>query len=265
MRKGQFKSLEKYEAEAVRVGKCLEHSSSGAARRVYQMRHGKLPSHIFVCHKCDNPPCINDLHHFQGTNADNIRDSANKGRMRAAQNRPEVILKKRAALLGRKNGPHSEETRKKIGDSNRGKHLSPETRALISAARTGKKFGPHSAETNRRIGLGNKGKTVSQETRDLLSSINLGKKQSSETIAKRVAKNTGKKRTPEQLAVLKAALLAAHAAKRKAGTNKQTAEHIQHRLESIARNSAEKELLQSGYGHPWRIKDLDKATQEAVA
>jgi len=160
---------------------------------------------------------------------------------------------------------HYPEKCAKTSSALKGQAKSPEHCASISRSRTGKKFGPHSAETNRRIGLGNKGKTVSQETRDLLSSINLGKKQSAETIAKRVAKNTGKKRTPEQVAVLKAALLAAHAAKRAAGTNKQTAEHIRHRLESKARNSEERMLLQSGYGHPWRIKDLDKATQEMIA
>jgi hypothetical protein len=63
---------------------------------------------------------------------------------------------------------------------------------------------------------------------------------------------------------LRAGLLAAHARKRTAGTNKQTAEHIRRRLESRARNVAEKQLLQSGYGYPWRLKYLDKATQEAV-
>ena len=32
-----------------------------------------------------------------------------------------------------------------------------------------------------------------------------------------------------------------------------------------ARRKEEKLLLQSGYGHPWRIKDLGKATQEVIA
>jgi hypothetical protein len=44
------------------------------------LERGQLPDGAFLCHHCDNPPCVRPDHMFIGTNADNMRDMCRKGR-----------------------------------------------------------------------------------------------------------------------------------------------------------------------------------------
>ena len=55
-------------------------SKVGAHRVAYALAHGPIPTGQLVCHRCDNPTCINVDHLFLGDDLDNNADRSAKNR-----------------------------------------------------------------------------------------------------------------------------------------------------------------------------------------
>lgn len=66
-----------------------EEGTAKAHRVAYHLYCGPIEDGQVICHKCDNPLCVNPDHLFAGTLKDNSRDCAAKGRNFIPDNRGE--------------------------------------------------------------------------------------------------------------------------------------------------------------------------------
>lgn len=61
-----------------------------AHRVSYEFFIGTIPDGMVVCHACDNRLCVNPHHLWIGSQSDNLKDAASKGRMHMPDTRAEL-------------------------------------------------------------------------------------------------------------------------------------------------------------------------------
>lgn len=88
-------------------GKKMHYLMHRVAYQVYY-KDDLTPDDV-ICHKCDNPACINPKHLFKGTHQDNVQDKVNKGRQakgedngRYIDGRTSIKIDKQSTAHGRK-------------------------------------------------------------------------------------------------------------------------------------------------------------------
>lgn len=70
-----------------------------AHRISWKLFKGEIPINMKVCHKCDNPPCVNPDHLFLGYQKDNVNDMFKKQRKdHKGEKHPRVKLTKQQIL-----------------------------------------------------------------------------------------------------------------------------------------------------------------------
>ncbi len=75
---GRSKTTDSYRMVVRPVG--AKRRQRGAHVYSWELHFGTIPDGMYVCHKCDNPPCIRPTHLFLGTPGANIQDMLHKGR-----------------------------------------------------------------------------------------------------------------------------------------------------------------------------------------
>ena len=88
-----------------------------AHRAAYFDKHGVIPDGMLVCHRCDNPSCINTDHLYLGTDFDNMKDKVHKKRHSYGSKSPVAKLTEKQVIMIRSDNRLQTEIAKDYGIS----------------------------------------------------------------------------------------------------------------------------------------------------